>query len=114
MKKIETVNIVGMGALGMLYGNMIRESLGTEHITYVMDEKRYERYKDDENSVNGVPVRFSKVKAAAAKPCDLLLVAVKYTGLKDTLDVMETSVGEDTIIISVMNGISSEEIIGAR
>lgn len=114
MKQIETVNIVGMGALGLLYGNMIQESLGEGHVTYVMDDARYERCKNDENKVNGVPVYFEKVKASEAKPCDLLIVAVKYTGLEAALDVMESSVGEDTIIISVMNGISSEEIIGER
>ena len=114
MKRIENVHIIGMGALGMLYGSMIAKNIGSEHVAYIMDAARYERYKSDDNKVNGVPVKFEKIKAQNAKPCDLLIVAVKYTGLRAALDVMKNSIGEDTIIISVLNGISSEEIIGER
>lgn len=111
MKKIENVNIVGMGALGLLYGSLIAKNLGKEHVTYVMDESRYEKYKDQENKVNGEEITFQKKSAKEAKPCDLLIVAVKYTGLEAAIRTMETSVDENTIIISVLNGISSEEIL---
>lgn len=114
MKPIKTVNIVGMGALGLLYGALIAEGAGADCVTYVMDNARYERHKNDCYTANGKPVRFSIVKAEEAKPCDLLIVAVKYPALASALDTMATSVGEDTIILSVMNGISSEEIIGTR
>ncbi len=114
MKPIKTVNIVGMGALGLLYGALIAEGAGADCVTYVMDETRYERHKDDRYTANGKPVRFSIVKAGDAAPCDLLIVAVKYPSLESALDTMATSIGEDTTIISVMNGISSEEIIGER
>lgn len=114
MKEIKNVHIVGMGALGMLYGNMILENLGPEHVTYIMDGERYERHKNDIYTINGKPVDFKITKAEDAKPCDLLIVAVKYTGLMDALDTMATSIDDDTLIISVMNGISSEEIIGER
>lgn len=114
MKNIETVHIIGLGALGMLYGNMIRENLGPEHVTYVMDADRYERHKDEQYKINGKETSFHKIKAVDAQPCDLLIVAVKYTDLNSALETMKTSVGDHTTIISVMNGISTEEIIGAR
>ena len=114
MNPIKTVNIVGMGALGLLYGALIAEGAGADCVTYVMDEGRYKRHKNDRYTANGNPVRFSMVKAEDAKPCDLLIVAVKYPALESALDTMATSIGENTIILSVMNGISSEEIIGAR
>lgn len=114
MKPIKTVNIVGMGALGLLYGALIADGAGADCVTYVMDETRYERHKDDRYTANGKPVRFSMAKAEDAKPCDLLIVAVKYPALASALDTMATSIGEDTLIVSVMNGISSEEIIGVR
>lgn len=113
-KEIQTVNIVGMGALGLLYGNMIADHLGAEHVTYVMDTPRYERHRSDEYRINGERVRFSVVRAEDARPCGLLIVAVKYTQLEEALETMRTSIGEDTIIISVMNGITTEEIIGER
>ena len=114
MKPIETVHIVGLGALGMLYGSVIEANLGSGHVSFVMDADRYERHKDEEYKINGAPVLFQKIKAEDALPCDLLIVAVKYTDLDSALETMKTSVGEDTLIISVMNGISTEEIIGAR
>lgn len=114
MKGIEHVGIIGMGALGMLYGNMIRESLGADHVSFILDNQRYEKYQDERYEINGAPVSFTKVKAEDAKPCDLLIVAVKYNGLESALETMKNAVGDDTIIISVMNGITSEEIIGQR
>ncbi|MDD3218798.1 MAG: 2-dehydropantoate 2-reductase [Lachnospiraceae bacterium] len=114
MKRIETVNIIGMGALGMLFGDMIMKHIDSEHVTYVMDKERYERSKDAVYKVNGKPVRFHKCTVEEAKPCDLLITAVKYTGLEAALDTMKTSIDENTTIISVMNGITSEDIIGER
>lgn len=114
MKKIETVHIIGLGALGMLYGSVIAENLGPEYVSYVMDADRYARHKEEEYKINGKSVTFRKVKTEDAQPCDLVIVAVKYTDLASALETMRTSVGEDTMIISVMNGISTEEIIGER
>lgn len=112
--KIRNVNIIGMGALGMLFGKMIADSIGFENVSYVMDEKRYERHKDEKYTVNNKSVLFHIVNEHDAIPCDLIIVAVKYTGLEQALDVMKSSVGDGTIIISLMNGITSEKIIGGR
>lgn len=114
MKEITHTAIVGMGALGMLFGSIIMEHLGPDSVSFVMDEERLERHKEDVYKINGKPVEFRKISSAEAMPCDLLLVAVKYTGLAEALDVMNSSVGPETIIISLLNGIDSEEIIGAR
>ena len=114
MKKIETVHIIGLGALGMLYGSVIDANLGPGHVSFVMDTHRYERHKDEEYKINGKSITFHKITTEEAQPCDLVIVAVKYTDLDSALETMKTSVGEDTLIVSVMNGISTEEIIGAR
>ncbi len=114
MKPIKTVNIVGMGALGLMYGALLSEGESQAEVTFVMDEARYRRHKNDSYTVNGSPRSFSMTTAEKARPCDLLIVAVKYPQLAAALDTMATSVGEDTVILSVMNGISSEDIIGGR
>ena len=57
---------------------------------------------------------FQMVKESQAVPVDLVIVAVKFTGLEACLKTMEKVVGPDTVIISVLNGISSEEYIGAK
>lgn len=112
MKPIETVHIVGMGALGLLYGSIIQKSLGADTVTYVMDPIRYEKYKNATYRINGAVTPFRIIPCTEATPCDLLIVAVKNPGLTSALEVMKTSVGPDTAIVSVMNGATSEETIG--
>lgn len=114
MKPIERVHIVGMGALGMLYGSLITRTLGADAVRFVVDDARYERYLGRSHLVNGETADFRLLRAGDARPCDLLIVAVKATGLDAALNTMATSVGPDTTIISVLNGISSEETISAR
>ena len=48
-----------------------------------------------------------------APPADLVMVAVKYHDLDDAIRDMKRRVGAETVIMSVMNGIDSEERIGA-
>ncbi|MCR4823512.1 MAG: ketopantoate reductase family protein [Treponema sp.] len=111
MKEIKSVNIIGMGALGLLYASIIKNHLGEENLAFVMDGERAEKYKNTVFTINGKEESFKIIKAEDAKPCDLLIVAVKYTGLEKALSTMKACVGQDTIIISVLNGISSEEIL---
>lgn len=114
MKAIKTVNIIGMGALGLLYADLLSRGDSPAEVTFVMDAARYERHKNDRITVNGENAVFSMIKAEDASPADLVIAAVKYPQLAAALDTMASSVGEDTIILSVMNGISSETIIGER
>lgn len=114
MKVWTQAAIVGMGALGMMYGERIAERLGTEAICFVADEERIRCYQKQNFTVNGVPRQFSIRNSRNSGPADLVIVAVKGTGLSAALDVMAPCVGPDTTIISVLNGISSEEIIGQR
>jgi 2-dehydropantoate 2-reductase len=47
-----------------------------------------------------------------AGPADLVIFAVKYNGLEKAILDMKNQIGPNTIILSALNGISSEEIIG--
>ena len=44
-------------------------------------------------------------------PVDLIIIAVKYNNLRDAIKQLKGLVGEKTIIMSLLNGIDSEEII---
>lgn len=37
---IKRVGIIGMGALGMLYGDFIAKNITREAVTFIVDEKR--------------------------------------------------------------------------
>ena len=101
-----------MGGIGRMYGSIAVEHLGADALFYIMDHERYLRNRNKTYRVNGKDIPFRMEETP--QPCDLIIVAVKYTGLEAALETMAPFVGEDTLILSVMNGISTEEIIGAR
>lgn len=64
---IKTVSIVGKGALGLLFGDLIARNKGIECIEYVMDDARYERHKGEAVTVNGKPCQIPTVRASEAR-----------------------------------------------
>lgn len=46
-----------------------------------------------------------------AQGADLLIIALKYGALPGTLDSIRTITGENTVVMSLMNGVDSEEVI---
>ena len=114
MRQWTQAAIVGMGALGMMYGERIAERLGEKAVCFVADEERARRYGQMDFTVNGASRQFTVRNYKEMEPVDLVVAAVKGPGLLEALDVMAPCVGPDTTIISVLNGISSEEIIGGR
>ncbi len=114
MTAIKKTAIVGMGALGLLYGEQIQNALGKDAVTFVMDAERFERHKSDVYEINDKVISFNVTQVSEMEPVDLVIVATKSTGLESALDIMKPAIGKDTIIISVLNGISSETVISER
>ena len=107
MKKIETSALIGLGALGILFG---RKMPGVQVIA---DKARIARYSAEPVVCNGEECQFTYVAPEEGRPVDLLLVAVKATVLEQAIRDMAKFVGPDTVILSVLNGITSEEHIDA-
>lgn len=105
MKKIETSALIGLGALGILFG---RKMPG---VKVIADGERAARYAAEPVVCNGEQLSFEYVAPAAGKPVDFLLVAVKATVLEQAIKDIGRFVGPDTVIISVLNGITSEDKI---
>lgn len=103
------ITIIGMGALGILYGDIMSASLGRDAVTFLADERRIQKYRREGVCCNGRTCDFQM--SSQAKPADLLIFAVKGNALDEAMRTAEQAVGEDTIILSVLNGISSEEIL---
>jgi 2-dehydropantoate 2-reductase len=114
MKKIKRITILGMGALGILYGDFFARKMGKEAVTFLADADRVERYRQKVITCNGRPCDFRFQDAAReSEPGDLFLFAVKAPALSEAVRIAAPHIGKDTIIMSILNGISSEEIIGA-
>ncbi len=110
---IRRIYIIGMGALGMLYGNYLTEHYPEGEVAFLMDENRYARHSEQIHTINGKPVTFPIVTPSRAQIADLIIFAVKHHGLQSAIALAEPAVGPQTVILSVMNGISSENEIGA-
>ncbi|MDD3706359.1 MAG: 2-dehydropantoate 2-reductase, partial [Clostridiaceae bacterium] len=79
----------------------------------VADSRRIEKYNTNKLTVNGEPYDFKFLQPDSdAAPADLVLISVKYNNLSQAIDAIRKRIGPDTVIMSLMNGIDSEEIIG--
>lgn len=111
--EIKKIAIVGMGALGVMYGDFFTSKLGKNSVEFIANEKRIKEYKDNGIFCNGKQCDFILVdENETGKPADLLIFAVKATQLESAIISARNKISNDTIIMSVLNGISSEEIIG--
>ncbi len=111
--EIKTVSIIGLGALGILFGNQLAKRLPKENVRIIADENRIERYKKDGVYCNGERCDFQYVTPEErCEPADLIIFAVKINGLQEAIRSVRNHVGENTVFISVLNGITSEAIIG--
>ena len=111
--KIEKVSIIGMGALGVLFGNYFVEKLGKDAVSFVLNKDRIRKYNENLVKCNGKICDFKIVdEEEKVESADLLIFAVKFTALDEALKSAKNHVGKNTIIISLLNGICSEEIIG--
>lgn len=113
MTSIETVSIIGAGALGAVYGSLLY-AMDPGCVSFVAGGERAERLHRDGVVVNGksyhIPIHAPEDRSV---PSDLVIVAVKYQHLDRAIADMKNRVGDGTLILSVMNGIESEERIGA-
>ncbi|HPJ01485.1 MAG TPA: ketopantoate reductase family protein [Candidatus Limiplasma sp.] len=113
--EIQTVTIVGLGALGTLFGNILAKSMPKADLRILADPARIARYKQDGVFANGIACDFQYVSTDDIdSKADLILVAVKAPQLPAALETMAGHVGDDTLILSLLNGISSEAEIGSR
>jgi 2-dehydropantoate 2-reductase len=112
MNEIKKVYLIGLGAIGGTYAGRIQENLpGCLHV--IANRDRAGRYEASGIRINGSIVAFDYVYPDEVKErADLILIAVKQHHLMQTIEDIRELVGQDTIILSLLNGISSEEIIG--
>lgn len=109
---IKTVSIIGMGALGILYGSHLLKRMPKQDLRIIADKDRIARYKRDHIFCNEKRCDFNYIDSQeVCEPADLLIFSVKFNGLDEAIKEAKNQVGPNTIILSLLNGISSESII---
>lgn len=112
--KISEISIIGAGAMGAAYAAMFLDAEEGFAVSFVARGERYQKLTQGPLTVNGreyvVPVVHPD---RVTKPAHLILVALKHHHLPGALQDIKALVGDNTIVLSVMNGLESEELIGS-
>ncbi|WP_434310749.1 ketopantoate reductase family protein [Hominifimenecus sp. rT4P-3] len=109
MKQIRHAALVGLGALGIMYGKQLIDHFGPEALTVMADTKRIRRYQNNGVFANGEPCLFRYCSwEEASEPADVVFFATKYTTFAQAIRQASAIISPDTILISLLNGIVSE------
>ena len=106
--EIKNVIICGLGALGLTYANQLKNIC---ELRILADIERVERYKKYPRVFNGQQVFFDYIIPSDKFDTDLIILSTKFEGLNSALEYIKNFIGKNTIIISLINGISSEDRI---
>ena len=107
---LKNVLFLGLGAVGASIASQFVDA--NYPISVLCDMKRKDRYQKNGFIINNKHYDFSYYTPDEYhSPVDLIIIAVKYHNLIEAIKQIEGLVGENTIIMSLLNGIDSEEII---
>lgn len=111
MKEIKNVLVCGIGAVGSIYADKI-EKFSPDNLRILVDKERLERYKKNPTVFNERVLNFNYILPEATDfKADLIIIATKFDGLKEVIQNIKNFVHNDTIILSLLNGVTSEKII---
>lgn len=114
--KIQSVAILGAGAVGcyVLWGLADKAAANALQLGVVAEGSRAERLRQNGCTINGQVYHPQVWTLQQAHGVDLLIVALKYGALPGALDSIRTIVSERTVVMSLMNGVDSEDLIAAQ
>ncbi|MCF8105580.1 MAG: ketopantoate reductase family protein [Desulfohalobiaceae bacterium] len=113
MNKIQKVAILGAGAMGAYFAGRFFEAKGFSTMLIARD-RRLERLQAKGLVINGKKYAIPAVHPdEVEQPADLVIVALKHHDLQEGVQDLKRCVGDSTTIVSVMNGLESEEFIGS-
>ena len=108
--KIQNVALIGAGAVG---GYFIWGLNGKKDINFsiIAEGERKERLEQG-LVINGEKYTPQVLTPKDAGVVDLIMIAIKQDALAEIAEDIKPMVGADTMVMSLLNGVSSEEIIG--
>ncbi len=114
MKEIKHVLICGIGAIGSIYADKISR-YDNENLKILVDKSRLEKYSKSPKIFNGKELKLNYILPENTDfKADLIIIATKYDGLNDAINNIKNFVKDDTIILSLLNGVTSETLIAQK
>lgn len=108
MTEIQHVALIGLGAVGTVLATRLQQNM-PDGFSVIADAERQQKLRRDGIYLNGKRYDFTFTPSNAVQ--DLVLIATKATALGDAIQAIAPHVGSDTIILSLLNGIDSEQVI---
>lgn len=110
---IKNVLLCGLGGVGCVCACAIEENKSAD-LRILVDKKRLETYLKTPTTFNKKPYFFKYILPSDKNfKADLIIIATKNNGLDEAIQNIKNFVKNDTIIISLLNGIHSEDKIAA-
>ena len=111
--KIKSVALIGMGAVGTVYGNLLYNTYGSD-FAVIADEFRKEKLQKSGFTLNGKTFYPNIVSIGDTnKKFDLIIFCVKNYQLSEAIEDVKHFVGKDTILITFLNGVTARSRIHA-
>lgn len=110
---IKSVAVLGAGAVGsyVIWGLSEKKDI---RLGVIASGERAKRLKNKGCKINDTVYHPEVWTPEEAHDVDFLIVSLKYGALPGALDNITAVTGENTVIMSLMNGVDSEEIIAEK
>ena len=111
--KIKKVALIGMGAVGTVYGNLLYNTYDSD-FAVIADKSRKEKLKKDGFTLNGKTFYPEVISNGDLnEKFDLIIFCVKNYQLSQAIDDVRDFVGKDTVLITFLNGVTARSRIHA-
>lgn len=111
MNNIKNILICGLGAIGSIYATTFN-SYKDIKLKILVDKKRLIKYKNTPLIFNEKKYDFDYITPDCNDfKADLIIISTKNNHLEEVINNIKNFVYENTLILSLLNGLQSEELI---
>lgn len=106
--KNNNIYFIGLGAIGTLFASQFVDN--NYKVNILVDQKRYDKYNKNNFIINGKLYCFNYVKKEEVNEhIDILFISTKHHHIKEIISLLDGIIDKETLIVSLINGIDSEE-----
>lgn len=109
---IQSAALIGLGSMGSFFAPGLYNVLG-DNFCVIAEGERRKRLEEKGVTINGTNYRFPCVSPEEGRVVDLIIIAVKELALDEAIRSIRGFVGENTQILSILNGVDSEDRVAS-
>ena len=104
------IALIGAGAVGGYFIWGFHENPNIE-LTVIAENERKQKLISNGIKINNENYYPNILTSQEAGVQDVVLIATKYSGLENVIEIIPSLIGKNTIVMSLLNGVDSEEKI---